>query len=33
MCKVDRIELKEKKQSKFNFQKPRKIETGKFGYV
>ncbi|MCX6695711.1 MAG: ATP-binding protein [Candidatus Altiarchaeota archaeon] len=33
MCTVDRIELKEKKQSKFNFKKQAKVTSGKFGYV
>jgi len=33
MCAVDRIELKEKKKSKFDFKKPVKVETGKFEYV
>ena len=33
MCKVDRIEMKEKKESKFKFTKPKKTEHGKFEYI
>lgn len=33
MCTVDRIEMKEKKKSKFDFKKQVRVETGKFGYV